>query len=114
MSGANVKEVMERAADKANRVSSARAELRDSEFADMFRALTPQQKLRGQLLTKIIQSRGNVDIEAAWSWYEVESGEKIGYSEKIQTLMLATAHLGLDQTAYNAVRKEFIKANNKE
>ncbi len=102
--------------DRNERTGTARnALMEEGDFAEMFKAMTPEEKAHGHLIGKILQSHGNADIEAAFTWFEQEhnKGVQLDYRHKMLTLFQAAETLGCDQPSYNLIRKMYLTVNNR-
>lgn len=81
---------------------------------DAFAAMTPAQKAYGKLVGKLLASNGNVDIENAFNWFEVEYDIKLSVMERCLALFQAAESLDMTEQTYRGIRKIFNLMNKKD
>jgi hypothetical protein len=103
------------------RITSAREEFKakveetDPEMAKAFEDMSPEQKLAGKLIGKLLEAKGNATIEDAFMWYEQSpDGGPMDWFKRMMAMYVAIEHSGAnDQKTYNACRKILIMVNNR-
>lgn len=111
--------------DRQERVGTVRQEILDSvhnegdpyALAEAFREMTPFDKALGHLFGKLMQARGNQQVDNAFIWFESEYAELLGNKpfDNLQKNMLLTNVLqqiiGADESGYRTLRQVLVRLN---
>jgi hypothetical protein len=88
----------------------------DPRLAELYEEQTPAQKAWGRLIGKLILSRSNDEVEAAFDWMRDQADDKVELTntQKAVALFHAVGSLGVDAAHYRILRRMYIKANTNE
>lgn len=115
------------AQDRAERIGSVKQEILDSvhnegdpyKLAEAFREMTPFDRALGHLYGKLMQAKGNVQVDNAFAWFEAEYSEHLGGKpfDAMQKNTILTSVLqqifGADENGYRTLRQVLVRVNQK-
>lgn len=112
---------------QSERAGSARDEVLDSiqldgdpyHLAEAFRDMTPFDKALGHLYGKLMQARGNGQVDNCFAWFETEYSEFLEGKpfSTLQKNMILTSVIqqivGADDNGYRSLRQVLVRMNQK-
>jgi len=114
------------AMDAAERNGTLSQDLRDSvdngdpyKLAEAFRDMTPFDKALGHLYGKLMQAKGNVQVDNCFAWFETEYSDFLEGKpfDTLQKNMILTSVIqqivGADDNGYRALRQVLVRMNQK-
>jgi hypothetical protein len=113
--------------DRNQRGGTISNEIRDSielegdpyKLAEAFRDMTPFDKALGHLYGKLMQAKGNVQVDNCFAWFETEYSEHLGNKpfDNLQKNMILTSVIqqicGAEENGYRSLRQVLVRMNQK-
>ena len=114
------------AMDAAERNGTLSQDLRESvdngdpyRLAEAFRDMTPFDKALGHLYGKLMQAKGNVQVDNCFAWFETEYSDFLEGKpfDTLQKNMILTSVIqqivGADDNGYRSLRQVLVRMNQK-